>query len=175
MARFKNYLFVVMGFAVAGVIGAAFGTGTAQAIVATLVEVVNPSTSPVPSLNVTDPGRIAYQATVNNTGKCSSPVCFFVFPAVPSGHRVVIQHISGGVNFTGVPTSLFVLIQGPRAINISGFFAPTPVMTFSLFEEPVLLYVDGGSFVNAELSVIGTGVNFAGGGAAVQFVTIDRV
>jgi len=58
MGRFKNYLLVVLGFAFAGAIGAAFGTRTAQAVVATLVEVVNPTTSPVASLNVTDPGRL---------------------------------------------------------------------------------------------------------------------
>jgi hypothetical protein len=58
MARFKNYLLIAIGFALAGAIGAAFSTGTAQAIVAALVQVANPTTSPVPSLSVTDPGRI---------------------------------------------------------------------------------------------------------------------
>jgi hypothetical protein len=58
MSRIRTYLLVTIGFAFAGMIGAAFGTSTAQAVVAILVEVVNPTTSPVPSLNVTDPGRI---------------------------------------------------------------------------------------------------------------------
>jgi hypothetical protein len=61
MSRIRTYLLVTIGFAFAGMIGAAFGTGTAQAVVSTLVSVVNPSTSPVQtsSVNVTDPGRIA--------------------------------------------------------------------------------------------------------------------
>jgi len=47
MARFKNLL-IALGFVLAGAIGVAFGTGTAQAVVATLVQVVNTNSSPVP-------------------------------------------------------------------------------------------------------------------------------
>src|SRR5215469_10785283 len=98
MSRIRTYLLVAIASAVAGMIGAAFGTGTAQAVVATLVEVVNPTSSPVPTspVNVTDTGRIAYQSTVTN--QCAGPsTCVFFFPAVPAGHRVVVQHISGNV------------------------------------------------------------------------------
>jgi len=45
MTRFKNYLVVILGFAFAGAIGASFGRGTAQAVVSTLVSVVNPTTA----------------------------------------------------------------------------------------------------------------------------------
>jgi hypothetical protein len=118
MARFKNYLLVVIGFAVAGMIGAAFGTGTAQAVVSTLVSVLNPNTSPVPSLNVADPGRIAYQATVNNLGKCANQGCSFGFPTAPAGHRVVVQHITAEVSLTGAQINVGVEFQG--AIGGSG-------------------------------------------------------
>ena len=64
MERFRKYLLVTLGFALAGAIGAAFGTGTAQAVVASLVQIVNPATSPVHINSVDDQGRIAYQSQV---------------------------------------------------------------------------------------------------------------
>jgi len=42
MSRVRTYLLVVVASALAGMIGAAFGTGTAQAVVSTLVSVVTP-------------------------------------------------------------------------------------------------------------------------------------
>ncbi len=166
MARFKNHLLVVVGFAVAGMIGAAFGTGTAQAVVSTLVTVVNPGTSPVHTSSVDDPGRIAYQSSVFNTGKCSGISCTFAFPSVPAGHRVVVQHISGDVSFTSIPGSVFVQIITNG--TIAGFFAPVSTeATFALFDQPVLFYVD--SSTPAAQVQVGSNATF---GASFQLVTL---
>jgi len=168
MARFKSYLLVVIGFAVAGMIGAAFGTGTAQAIVATLVEVVNPTTSPVAtsSVNVTDPGRIAYQSTVNNVGKCSGSSCLFAFPTVPAGHRVVVQHIGGVVSFVTAPSTIMVEVETPGALVLSGFLTPVPTtgFGFSVFVQPVLFYVDGMNSIQVAVLFGGNGATFTGDG-----------
>jgi len=161
MARFKNYLLVVMGFAVAGAIGAAFGTGTAQAVVATLVEVVNPNTSPVPSLNVTDPGRIAYQSTVSfNAGNCSgATACVFSFPIVPSGHRVVVQHIGAYVAVNNISASSFLVMINVQKSLVTTFVVPAPALPstatvfFGAFDQPVLFYVDSGGQVRVEIDV----------------------
>jgi len=164
MARFKNYLRAVIGFAVAGVIGAAFGSGTAQAVVSTLVSVVNPSTSPVPtsSVNVTDPGRIAYQSTVAPTACSGNSQCFFDFPAVPAGHRLVIQHISGLVQFTAQPTFAQALIEDNKTgNNFSAFFVPTNVTgsgSIGLFDQAVLDYLDAGDFAIVEVDAFGSAV-----------------
>ena len=164
MVRFKNYLLVIVGFAVAGMIGAAFGTGTAQAVVATLVEVVNPTTSPVPTspVNVTDPGRIAYQSTVFPTGCSGNFQCFADFPAVPAGHRLVIQHIGGFVSLTAQPTSTDVFIEDNATANTFGaFFVPSnPVGGgfAGLFDQAVLEYVDAGDFAIVEVDVQGNSV-----------------
>jgi len=131
MARFKNYLLVVLGFAFAGTIGAALGTRTAQAVVSTLVSVVNPTTSPVPtsSVNVTDPGRIAYQSQVSlslcGTERLS---CELLFPAVPTGHRLVVQHISATDQFTN-PGATFLRAGVLLAANINA--VPVKIEAFS--------------------------------------------
>jgi len=154
MARFKNHLLVVLGFAIAGMIGAAFGTGTAQAVVSTLVTAVNTSTNPVQtnSVNVTDPGRIAYQSTIDNAGKCLAETgCNFIFPFVPTGHRVVIQHISGTVFFTGTPPAPgTILTVSGGGIN-SGFFLPVQGLDLIYFDQSVLFYVDSGNQLTVQI------------------------
>jgi hypothetical protein len=153
MERIKKYLLVSLGFALAGMIGAAFGTGTAQAVVATLVEVVNPTTSPVQTnpVNVTDPGRIAYQSTIVNTCLGDSS-CVFNFPAVPAGHRVVVQHIVGFADESSSTTS-FVPDNSPVLVEVdahvtnpfSFIFFSTPISGKFGLNEAVQLYVDGPS------------------------------
>jgi len=192
MARFKNHLLVVVGCAVAGMIVAALSTGTAQAVVSTLVSVVNATTSPVPTSvvnpgtspvlgsSVDEPGRIAYQSTVSMSGQCTvGNACGFQFPVVPSGHRVVIQHISGAVTLTPVstgaaPTTIYVQILGPTNNNLAAFFAPIGVSNssalFEPFDEPILLYVDGSTAVSVTV-VINGGTGGFEGGSSPQFVT----
>jgi hypothetical protein len=174
MSRVKTYLLATLGFGLAGAIGAAFGTGTAQAVVASLVDVVNPTTSPVPTspVNVTDPGRIAYQVQVDNTNKCSGQVCNFSFPAVPTGHRVVIQHVSAYVVYTSAPTVIDVSISNGTATFASNFFAPIPTGTPSgLFDQPTLMYVDSGLEAVVTLTLYGgSSPSFAA--SFVQVVTL---
>jgi len=171
MSRIRTYLLVVTASILAGMIGAAFGTGTAQAVVSTLVSVVNPTSSPVASLNVTDPGRIAYQSVVNNVGKCSGAECFFTFPTVPSGHRVVVQHIGGIVDFNSSPGDIEVEVFSNSFPVITFFFAARPtVLNSSPLDQPVLFYVDSGDNVTVEV-LLGNGANFSGDSTS-QFVTL---
>ena len=171
MSRIRTYLLVTIGFAFAGMIGAAFGTSTAQAVVATLVEVVNPTTSPVPSLNVTDPGRIAYQSTINNTGKCLGSSCSFPFPVVPTLHRVVIQHVSGLVQLNAVPTNIAVNFFETAGVGLTAELL-APLSTISAFDQPLLFYVDSGTSVQVQVSIFSNaGAAFVGGNA-FQFVTL---
>ena len=164
MARFRNYLLVVIGFAVAGMIGAALGTGTAQAVVSTLVSVVNPNTSPVQTLSVTDPGRIAYQSEADLSGNCSaSTFCGFVFPAVPAGHRVVVQHITGLVTF-GVAPTVITVTTSSGATLVSNFYGPIPPgILSSQFDLPALFYVDASKAADVTVRLVGNGSTFGGG------------
>jgi hypothetical protein len=90
--------------------------------------------------DIDDPGRIPYQSTLPGT---PGPLFQFVFPAVPAGHRLVIQHISGNLHFNAIPTSpaaeAIVLVTGGGSA-----FAPTFARNLANFDQLVQLYVDGG-------------------------------
>jgi hypothetical protein len=63
----------------------------AHAIAATLVQVTNTAANPVPNKDVDQQGRNLYQATQ----VCSTPSpCTISFPSVPTGQRLVVQHVS---------------------------------------------------------------------------------
>jgi len=85
------------------------------------VTVVNPATSPALTSSVDDPGRIAYQ-TVQEP-QCTLNSCDFVFPDVPTGHRLVIQHVSGDLFLAGTPSAMQVRLAGTGFLNRSVFFA----------------------------------------------------
>ena len=57
--------------------------------------VVNAATNPALTRSVDDPGRIPYESQQNiDAGQDA-----FIFPVVPAGDRLVIQHVSGLVDF----------------------------------------------------------------------------
>jgi len=101
------------------------------------VVVDNPANDPALTRSVDDPGRIPYQ----RTAPCDLPgnLCNFIFPAVPKGHRLVLQHISGHLNLTSDVGGVEVELNG------TSFLAPPSFRHISLFDQPVLQYIDGGS------------------------------
>jgi hypothetical protein len=119
--------------------------------------VVNPATMPALTSSIDDPGRIAYQNTMTSTNCMSGTQCNFVFPNVPVGHRLVVQHISGSLNMIGTPSVVVVNLSGPRQ-GIS-FFAPF-VSNVSSFDQPVLLYFDSGESVGVGISLFATNFTF---------------
>jgi len=168
----RSWVEHTLGLALLAAIGAAFGTGTAHAVVASLVEIVNPTTSPVPTLNVTGPGRVSYQSTINNAGNCSGGSCAFSFPSVPDGHRVVVQRINGYVQFNASPSYVEVQVgTGAFGANfLSAFFVSAPAGVFStVIDQPALFYVDASGVVR--IAITGQGTTFAGASAA-QFLTL---
>lgn len=151
MARFKNHLFVVLGFVFAGAIGAAFGTGTAQAVVSTLVSVVNPTTSPVLNSSVDEPGRDPYQFTVQSQ-PCFVHSCSVTSPTIPAGKRLVIQQYSIAGVVTGA--SFLEAALGLNATTVS-FFAPPAFGNLFAFDPVVLAYADAGSTVSVSVNTDG--------------------
>ncbi len=53
---------------------------------------------PAYTKNVDEPGRMPYQNTVNISGitfgNCSNVLCAVAFPTVPTGKRLVVEHVS---------------------------------------------------------------------------------
>jgi len=112
-------------------------TGTAD------VNVKNLATAPVLSLNVNDPGRIPYQKSVTSSGH---PV---TFPAVPTGKRLVIQHVSIDASLVGVSTSTAVtgdisLSPGPVVGQFGLTILPLGTRTEAIVDQPTLVYADAG-------------------------------
>jgi hypothetical protein len=110
--------------------------------------VVNPATSPALTSSVDDPGRIAYQ-TIQFQQNCLNQ-CNLRFPAVPSGHRLVIQHVSGFMSMNGLPKSVTVSLakDGVSNSGTSTFFATvagnsfSPQSFISAFDQPTQYYID---------------------------------
>jgi hypothetical protein len=108
-----------------------------------------PSTPVTVVSNIDDRGRIAYQSDKFNNN-CILNFCEFSFPEVPRGHRLVILHVSGDLQFRENADSVGVRLrigEGGGAILLSAFFAPLGGSEFfprgsSLFDQPVLAYVD---------------------------------
>jgi len=158
MGFIKKCLLVSLGFGLAGAIGASFATGTAQAIVAALVQVANTTANPVPSLSVTDPGRVAYQSSGLSCTQTTH--CVIPLPTVPSGHRVVVQHISGNDSVSGTTTyvRLLAAVVTPLGeFSASSFYSQfSNTAAFYASDQPVLFYVDAGSHVEVGLVSDGT-------------------
>ena len=108
------------------------------------VDVVNPATNPALTRNVDDPGRIAFQSRA--VCLLDSTACSFDFPAVPKNHRLVVQHVSGFLAFAaGGGSGVQVTLNGGANGAFSAFIAPPPFLGESLFDQPVLQYIDAGS------------------------------
>ena len=122
--------------------------------------------SGTPNVNVTntpiivvhdEPGRIPYQSTVNQTGKCppGGGVCVWQFaPALP-GHRVVIQHMSGVMNVSGASTgSVDVDLLNGRGLSLTTFFPTVNFGVLAALDQPVLAYYDPGDSIAVEVFVV---------------------
>ena len=108
------------------------------------VIVVNPATEPALTRSVDDPGRIAYQSTA----ECilDGNFCGFDFPTVPKNHRLVVQHVSGDLQFAaGDGRGVRVTMDGGANGALSSFIAPPSFLSHLLFDQPVLQYIDAGS------------------------------
>jgi hypothetical protein len=123
------------------------------------VNVVNPAIEPALTRSVDEPGRIAYQSAT--TCAVGSDFCNFVFPEVPKGHRLVVQHVSGQMVFASDTPGVQLGLTGGTNEGGASFLAPPSFRRNGLFDQPVLQYFDGGSIP----------VLFASPDATIQFGT----
>lgn len=125
------------------------------------VNVANTTAQPVPSLRIDEPGRIPYQSQVKKSdGSCTgAAVCFFEFGSVPPGHRVVIQHISGVMSFSGTNNATWVQLNNGSGFPVSTFFAPqAPSISFNAFDQTVQTYFDPavfGGIIEVQVNLLG--------------------
>jgi hypothetical protein len=106
--------------------------------------------------DVDDPGRIAYESQQSIEGQV------VVFPKVPAGHRLVIQHVSAEVNFNqNVHDLVQVLVAGGQ--GSSNFLAPFS-LSVTFFDQLVQQYVDAGRTPNVQF-VADFGLTLISGGS----------
>jgi hypothetical protein len=122
--------------------------------------VLNPSTNPALTSSVDDPGRVAYQHDQILPDLCSGfASCDIGLNAVPAGHRLVIQHVSGRVvSASGAPSAATITIfagsLSAGVLRLSNLFSPVSNNT-SLFDQPILGYIDAGLTPSIGFTFIG--------------------
>ena len=90
--------------------------------------------------NIDDPGRIAYESEQS----IAAGQDFVVFPKVPAGHRLVIQHVSAELLFqSSVSSQVQVLVSGGGLAG-SSFLVPFS-RSLASFDQLVQLYADQGT------------------------------
>jgi hypothetical protein len=127
-----------------------FSAHRIEAQYASPVKVLNTSSGPVLNSRIDDPGRIPYVGFANAT--TGSNVCFFTFQAVPAGHRVVIQHVSGFLTLNAPPTVLAGSLTAPGINNFFFSVPPAPTGNSTSFDQPILYFVDGGQAPQINIS-----------------------
>jgi hypothetical protein len=139
-----------------------------HAIVATAVEVVNPTSNPVPNLDVERNARIPYESGILTT-TCTTGVggsCYAFFTQVPTGYRLVTQNISANLNMApGAVPFGFLTDTYSFTVALPGFVGPTYAGSApGGFTYPLTAYFDAG--YAPELVISG---NFA---STSQFVSL---
>lgn len=137
---------------------AMIGPHTVRAAVATLVEVTNPATNPALTSAIDEPGRIPYQSVLFKTCGGPSATCNFVFGTVPTGHRLVVQHMSGQLTVTALSTYIEVTagpdVAGEWITQLQLFVNNSTFQSF--FDMPVHFYVDAGVSPTVSASTYGS-------------------
>jgi hypothetical protein len=154
MNQFKNYVLMAGGFALVATVVGVFtaGPAIAQALRAALVS------------NVDDPGRIPYAVSVS----CDfdKQLCLTAIPPVPNGKRLVITHVSGGVQ-ENLPGGTFLAVSVHTG-HTNAYIVPTYIgIQFGnsfVFDQSVLLFADPGErppFAQVELGGVPSGASGA--------------
>lgn len=125
------------------------------------VTVTNSAAQPVLTSSVDDPGRTPYQF-FKNLQLCVATTCQVTTPAVPTGKRLVVQHVSAFGALTSPGNTVEVVVSaGPTVLST---FAPPVFGTVNqgfAFDQTVLGYADAGSTVTVFISTNGSFQNAA--------------
>jgi hypothetical protein len=115
--------------------------------------IVNDAAHPVPVAVLNQAQRQPY--SFDDVGECNAANCFFEYPTVPAGKRLVIQHV-GGIARAGAPTVFdqaeLVTSQTENDFGARNYFAMTQIGRAGSsivadtwgFNSPVLAFVEAG-------------------------------
>jgi hypothetical protein len=132
----------------------------AWAVGSTPVTVENSAANPAVTSSVDDPGRAAYQSVQQANCFSGGQFCIAGFSAVPPGHRLVIQHVSGSLVYSSPAANVVSFVENSQGA-VSVFNVATPQQPFIIFDQPVLVYLDAGESPSAgvETGSVGTLAN----------------
>ena len=166
-----NRLHVVLTYAAVSICLLS-ATASAQIVPVTVKNAVDGT----PIYDIDQPGRIPYQTTIN-LSNINNPDALFVFAAIPSGHRLVIQQVSSrfGLQSTVSGDTKFYAFVSSAGKHDFYTFTPTPIFAADNpdggLSQPLQFYVDAGFQPIFEL--ISPGPNFASGSATLIGYLLD--
>jgi hypothetical protein len=143
-------------------------TGIAAAFAASLAILVYPVGGAIAAQatqirEVDDPGRIAYESEqIIGQGQDR-----FIFPVVPAGHRLVIQHASAIVIFNSAVSEVTAAVSSPEGFST---FLPPILSNSTRFDQLVQLYVDAG---NHPIVVVGANSTVSAGNMTLTGYLLD--
>ena len=185
MQTFRNKLIALLAVGILAVIGSLMNSRGAAAQGppdGLAVRIVNPLPVPVTGnttvsgtvrvKNIDEPGRNPYQFVGGCTG---STGCFVVFPAVPAGKRLVLQHVSAGI---GIPTNVPYQIV---AVRIPSGPHPVPTLVGTeagvvndyQFDQQIVAFFEAGQSPNLQVAVERTGSGAVGVTAFISGYLVD--
>jgi hypothetical protein len=140
--RFVQRLFMGIGGLAAAAALVTMVSPKAHALAATLVEVVNTRSTPVPNQDVDAAGRHPYSQTCQSTGSGGLFGC--MMPVTPLNIEVVIQNVS--VSFTGGFPAQATLVSSSGG-QIVPTFIPLVALGGQSFavSQPITQYIDPGT------------------------------
>jgi len=141
--KFVSRLFMGIGGLAAAAVALTILSPKAHAVVATLVQVANTRSTPVPNQDVDSPGRHPYEQT------CGFVASGCTFPAVPANTELVIQTVSVFIN-GGSPT--FAQLGTAGGGNLVSLYIPLIAAGGGNYAavQQITAYVDPGSAPNCD-------------------------
>jgi hypothetical protein len=168
----KRYLLIALSFAICMTVFAAFAPRIAHAVTATLVQVVNTASNPVPTQPVParqavtfviqdleiNPGFAVAHARLQDPGTGSDYV-------VPAGKRLVIDWITVEQND---PPAVFTLSETKFDAQVVGLPTSSGLGGGYFYSQRVLLYADPGSELEFDCQRSGNQAEFGVCLASIQ-------
>jgi len=125
----------------------------AHAIAATLVQVTNTAANPVINQDRDQQGRNFYQQSGSAMNQVATGE--ITFPSVPTGQRLIVQHVSGFVALPAAGTLAQVFLQGAGQQFLNYQLSAGNAGTFTYtFNEDVLASFDAGEVPFVQTSSI---------------------
>lgn len=141
--KFVQRLFIgIGGLAAAATLLAVLAPKAAHAVTATLVQVVNTRSTPVPNQDVDQPGRHPYQqmcfSSINQGGTISCAM-----PAIPPNTELVIQTVSMIVTATTPPLYTQLITIG-GGVNMNAYVPLVAQTSYYMATQSLTQYSDPG-------------------------------